>query len=422
MDAELALDSPVIRRLCRYLSERSPQPTVAVEGVSHVVIYVNPAFARFVGRERSELVGRPFEEAVPEGAANGCAALLDRVFTTGTHEVLVEQEHRQSQPGSSYWSYAVWAILGADERPAGVLIQVADSTVTAVFRRRAAEMNEALVLSSVRQHELTAAAEMLNVKLQETQDRLEARVAERTAELAALNAALRTEIETREAAEADRRELINRLATVQEDERRHISRNLHDQMGQLLTALGLGLKALETASQGPAPVQPYLSFLRDLTNQIGREFHQLALDLRPTALDDLGLQSALANYAETWSTRTGIEVDYQFIGPDDVRLPAKVETALYRVVQEAMTNVLRHAGARRVSIVLQFSPGQAVAVIEDDGIGFDAEATTAKAGDRGRLGLIGMQERMAQIGGTLTLESAPSRGTTVIAGVPIPAQ
>jgi diguanylate cyclase (GGDEF)-like protein len=139
-------------RLCRYFSERSPQPLVAVEGATHAVRYCNPAFARLAGRSSDELIGRAFAVAVPEGVGNGCLATLDRVFRTGRPESLAEQEHRQSPPAQ--WSYAAWAILGADGRPAGVMVQVTDATEAASFRRRAVEMNEALVVSSVRQHEL----------------------------------------------------------------------------------------------------------------------------------------------------------------------------------------------------------------------------------------------------------------------------
>jgi PAS domain S-box-containing protein len=170
MDATFERDAgkhiPPIQRFCGYLSERSPQPMVAVEGTTHVVIYLNPAFARLVGRERKELVGRPFAEAVPEGDENGCLGLLDRVFRTGSPENLAEQEHRHTSPGPVYWSYAVWAILGEDERPAGVMIQVTDATETAVYRRQAMAMNEALLVSAARQHELAAAAESLSARLQ----------------------------------------------------------------------------------------------------------------------------------------------------------------------------------------------------------------------------------------------------------------
>jgi len=150
-------------RLSRYFSELSPQPMVAVEGTTHSVRHANEAFARLAGKKRTELIGRPFAEVVPEGENNGCLALLDRVYRTGTPENLIEQEHSQTPP--AYWSYAVWAILGSDDHAAGVMIQVTDVTETAIFRRQATEMNEALVLSSVRQHELTEAAEKLNTSL-----------------------------------------------------------------------------------------------------------------------------------------------------------------------------------------------------------------------------------------------------------------
>jgi PAS domain S-box-containing protein len=415
MGAELRIDAaertPDILRFCRYLSERSSQPMVVVEGTTHIVSYLNPAFARLVQRERKDLIGRPFAEAVPEGAENECLALLDRVFRTGTPENLAEQEHRQAQPRTVYWSYAVWAVLGADERPTGVMVQVTDSTETALFRREAAAMNQALLVSGTRQHELAAAAESLN-------DQLEGRVAERTAELAAANASLRAEIGMREVAEADRRELLRLLGTAQEDERRRLARDLHDQMGQHLTALGLGLKVVKDATPDPSPSRDRLQGLQALTDLIGREIHNLALELRPTALDDHGLESALSNYAEGWAERSGIEVDFHGIGLEGDRLPSQVETALYRVVQEALTNVLKHAAARRVSVVIQRAKGQVTAVIEDDGRGFDADSITGS--DDRRLGLLGMRERVGLLGGSLTIEPGANRGTTVIARVPLP--
>ena len=144
-------------RLCRYFSELSPQPMVAVEGTTHVVRHLNAAFARLVGKEATELLGRPFAEAVPEGEENGCLSLFDRVYRTGRPEILVEQEHSHTPP--MYWSYSVWAVLGADERPVGIIIQVTDVTETAIFRRQVTAMNEQLLISATRQHELTESAE-----------------------------------------------------------------------------------------------------------------------------------------------------------------------------------------------------------------------------------------------------------------------
>jgi PAS domain S-box-containing protein len=139
---------------------------VAVEGITHVVIYLNPAFARLVGRDGKVLIGRPFAEAVPEGDENGCLSLLDRVFRTGSPEGLAEQEHRQTQSKPVYWSYSVWAILGDNERPAGVMIQVTDSTETALFRRRSVAMNEALLVSATQQHQLAEEGRTLSSRLQ----------------------------------------------------------------------------------------------------------------------------------------------------------------------------------------------------------------------------------------------------------------
>jgi PAS domain S-box-containing protein len=138
--------------LCRYFSQQSPEPMVAVEGPTHIVRYVNPAFSRLVNKSKDELLGRSFADAVPESSKNHCQAVLDRVFRTGKPECLDEQEHREQS--LAFWSYSMWAIVGDDNNPAGVMVHVTDATAAAVFRRQAVAMNEALVLSSVEQHEL----------------------------------------------------------------------------------------------------------------------------------------------------------------------------------------------------------------------------------------------------------------------------
>jgi PAS domain S-box-containing protein len=250
--------------------------------------------------------------------------------------------------------------------------------------------------------------------LRQAHDQLEARVDERTAELARLNEALTAEVAGHRQAETARLEVLRRLATAQEAERHRLARELHDQMGQHLTALGLGLKASRDATPEASPAAAILRQLQDLSDLMGREVHQLALELRPTALDDLGLHTALENYVESWSEQSRVEADFQSAGMDGARLPAAIETALFRVVQEALTNVRKHAQCKRVSVILRRAPLEALAVVEDDGRGFDAEAPPA-----GRLGLLGMGERLALVGGTLVVESAPEKGTTVFARVPL---
>ncbi|MGH7958089.1 MAG: PAS domain-containing sensor histidine kinase [Opitutaceae bacterium] len=255
-------------------------------------------------------------------------------------------------------------------------------------------------------------------ELRRHRNHLEIRVQERTAALDAVNGALRDEIIERQRAEASRQELQRQLASAQEDERRRISRELHDEIGQHLTALMLGLKSLETIS-GEPPAQATLASLQTITETVGKRIHDLALELRPTALDDLGLLRTLSNYIEQWSATSKIEVDFHSTGWANDRLPPSIETAAYRIVQEALTNVLKHADASRVSIIVERRPEQVTLIIEDDGKGFDPD-TIPRYPQSKRLGLLGMEERAALMDGEVKLESAPGQGTTVFVRIPLP--
>ncbi len=142
--------------------------------------------------------------------------------------------------------------------------------------------------------------------------------------------------------------------------------------------------------------------------------HRQAWQLRSAELDDMGLEIALGHYTGDWSAQTGVPVDFQAVRWEDTRADPATETTLYRVVQEALINVARHAGASQVSVVLERSAGGVPVIIEDDGKGLETDS-----GDNGRLGLLGMRERMALVNGTLEVESAPNSGTTVFARVPV---
>ncbi|WP_437805144.1 GAF domain-containing protein [Sorangium sp. So ce1078] len=249
--------------------------------------------------------------------------------------------------------------------------------------------------------------------LRRARDELEARVAERTAELARANEQLRAEVRQRQRAEDVRTDLLRKIARAQEDERRRVARDLHDSVGQLLAGLSLAVKAVSGRDLLPPPATARLAEVQRLADELGRQVHALAVQLRPTALDDLGLTAALGHLVGEWSAQTKVPVDFQTVGLDGERLPAEAETALYRVVQEALTNVAKHARARQVSVVVGRHDGHATAVVEDDGLGFDPEAPGS-----GRLGLVGMRERVALAGGELDVESSPGAGTTVIARVP----
>ncbi len=257
-------------------------------------------------------------------------------------------------------------------------------------------------------------------RLQHAHDALEARVQERTSDLAEANAVLHAQIGERERAEQARQLLLRQIVTAQEEERRRISRELHDQMGQDLTVLMLGLKALRDAAPGDSSLHERVEPLQSLATRIGREVRTLALQLRPSALDELGLIATLTNDVEQWSARTLIAVDFHTTGLESQRLPSAIETALYRLAQEALTNILKHAQATSVSLIIERRVDAIHMIVEDNGLGFDVAAVRDRAHIEHRLGLVGMDERVAQLGGVLTLESAPGSGTAVFIRIPLP--
>ena len=229
----------------------------------------------------------------------------------------------------------------------------------------------------------------------------------------------RTE-EAREQLLKDRKQLLSRLVTAQEEERRRIARELHDQLGQQITALMLGIKLLKDSGYCQPQAAEHLNRLQEYADQLGREVHNIAWELRPTALDDLGLQTALGNYLEKWSERSGKKVELHTSGLNGHRLSAQIETTLYRVIQEALTNVLKHARAATVSLILERRNNHVRAIIEDDGCGFDVEAVMSAPESERKLGLLGMRERLALVFGTLEIESTPGAGTTLFVRIPTP--
>jgi len=231
------------------------------------------------------------------------------------------------------------------------------------------------------------------------------------------------DIDTAKQAEMERIKLLRRLSVAEENERRRIARELHDQIGQSVTGMLLGLKNLEH-SIGPGIDRSRadrILWLQTLANEIGRDLHRVATDLRPTALDDLGLHDAVKALCSEWGRRFHIKVDLQILGtPDPV--PPDIEIAIYRAIQEALTNVLKHASARNVSVVIDQRPRELRALVEDDGVGFSPEAAApseyeGSASDR--LGLSGMRERLSLIGGKIVIESEPGVGTTLFISVPL---
>ena len=207
--------------------------------------------------------------------------------------------------------------------------------------------------------------------------------------------------------------LSRRLVEIQETERRFISRELHDQAGQTLTSLMLGLGALEQSADQPQDVRTRVTELKRLVDSVLEDLHRLAVNLRPASLDHLGLIPALGQLIRSFSQSSTLQIRFKAVGIcEDDRLPQDVETTLYRIAQESLTNVVRHAAAQCADIVLERRGNLTRILIEDDGRGFDTEQTQR------RLGLLGMAERAEMMGGRLTVESIPGRGTTLVVEVP----
>jgi PAS domain S-box-containing protein len=253
-------------------------------------------------------------------------------------------------------------------------------------------------------------------ELRRAHDDLEVRVEERTMKL-------QKEVARRKEWETQRTHLIQRIVQVQEAERGRISRELHDNLSQHATAIMLSLHMLKD-SQKPSAEEQHDNAeqwvrLQHQMEELVNMAHRLAWELRPAELDNIGLDAALRQYVKDWE-RNGIAVDFvsRIPGEQQVKketgITSDAETALYRVVQEALTNVLRHAGASQVAVVLERGTKFVTVIIEDNGRGFEIEAASLSI----RLGLRGMQERMELVGGTLEIESSPGEGTTVYARVP----
>jgi signal transduction histidine kinase len=206
------------------------------------------------------------------------------------------------------------------------------------------------------------------------------------------------------------RDTVRRVVDAQESERRRLALELHDETGQALTSILLGVSSIRAAADAEEAERAE-GAVRGLVVQALQDVRALAVELRPAALDDFGLGPAIERLGETFAERSGIETVVQ--ANLEQRLPPEVEITIYRVVQEALTNIVKHSGAQHVSIVISSRDGGVAATIDDDGLGFDSSKVRSDA-----LGLLGMRERLALVGGTLEVESAAGSGTTIAAQVP----
>jgi signal transduction histidine kinase len=273
------------------------------------------------------------------------------------------------------------------------------------------------------QYQITQRQQAENA-LQLANEELETKVQKRTLELAQINEELKNEIAERKRAEEIQLKTQERLQTLsgklieaQETERRSLARELHDEIGQALTAVKINLQTIQYSSataQTASPLQESISIVEVALQQV----RSLSLDLRPSLLDDLGLIVALRWYVDRQTQRAGIIGEFIAL-PLETKLLPNLETTCFRIVQEALTNIVRHAKAQRVTIELWQQETHLHLDIWDDGIGFDVEAAREKATRGGSLGLLGMEERVSLVGGRIEIKSVHQQGTKIHAYFPL---
>ena len=246
--------------------------------------------------------------------------------------------------------------------------------------------------------------------LSEANTGLEARVAVRTHEL-------QEEVSRRALAQEHVTRLMQKLVSSQEEQRARIARDLHDQLGQQLTTLRLTLERLRNHLHSTGPIDEDVEHALTLTRQIDTEVDFLAWELRPAILDDLGLAAALPQFVGDWSAHYHIPTEVRASGLANVHAPREVEVTFYRIAQEALNNIVKHAHASRADVILEARDGSLVLMIEDDGVGFEAMSPDPAHG----IGLLGMRERASLVGATLEVESSPGNGTSIFIRYPLAA-
>ncbi len=216
-----------------------------------------------------------------------------------------------------------------------------------------------------------------------------------------------------------RLQLLQQFEAVKDAERQRLSRELHDQIGQDLIALSLGIRSLKKEMLDAPDALAQLEQLQEMVSRLDQRVHDFAWELRPLILDDLGLVAAIDTLIEKWSVKNAVASDFQCSGIENLKLPINVENGLYRIVQEALTNISKHAEANSVTVTVQFQSGALLVVISDDGQGFDVAAIRKMARNGKSFGLLGMLERAELIGGALDISSTINYGTSIKVSIPL---
>jgi PAS domain S-box-containing protein len=344
----------------RTMVEGAPNAMIMADGRGRIVL-VNAQAERLFGYGREELAGQPVEILVPQAVRGGHAALRDGYQR--------EPQLRSMGVGRD--------LHGVRKDGREIPVEIGLNPITTSEGR--------MVLASI------------------------------------IDITERRQAEAREREYMDElRHMSQQLLDAQETERRAIARELHDEVGQSLTATRLTLRDLEQQAAG-GPLAPRLGDASNIVADLLAKVRQMSLDLHPSVLDDLGLAAALRWCVRTRAGNSGLDVQFE-LPPELPRFTGMAEITLFRVFQEALSNVLKHAGAKSVRVTLRHVDGSLELHLKDDGRGFDAEAARKHALSGKSLGMVGMEERVRLAGGKIRVESAPGRGTGIRVSLPVTAR
>jgi PAS domain S-box-containing protein len=372
VERRLRAEADLERNRLRESFTLAPAAMALLSGPDHRFTFLNSGFLALVGRQTdTQILGKTVRDAFPELEGQGFDELLKHVFETG--EPFLEQERkvqlwRQGKMETIFATFSCHAMRNVDGDIEGILLHAVDVTAEVLARTN-----------------------------------LEARVQERTAELSEAEERLRV--------------LSGRLLQAQDDERRRLARELHDSAGQMLAALKMNLVPLE---QGIAAQNPRLGQLAangiELVDELSKELRTMSYLLHPPLLDEAGLPSALRWYVEGFSQRSGIEVALE-VDSELPRLSREVETTIFRIVQESLTNIHRHSGSKTASLHISHDPARTRVEIRDEGRGMEGDGSRAKGPVRVGVGIQGMQERVRQLRGQFQIQTGKN-GTGVIVVLP----
>ena len=381
---------------------------ILVTDVDLTIVYFNKWFARNLRTETTSLLGSNLFDVFPELRTRG----FDRYYRdalSGQTRILSHRFHQ--------YLFAMES-TGAGAAPA----QMQQSARISPLVSAKMVIGTISVVEDVSERVVREAE--LNFQIEERNRLLESEISAR--ELAEENERLKDtfdalKIEGAQLLELGRERdmLMHRIIVGQEEERKRIARNIHDHLGQQLTALRFALSFINQHSPDESQVRESINRAQSIAESLDREVSYLAWELRPAEIDDIGLVEALETLIREWTNHYGIKAKFYCSGLADTRLSQDTEINLYRIVQEALTNITKHAKADRVVVFLEKRGDQIVMIVEDNGIGFDVAAKQSlSAVDRG-MGIFGMYERAALVNGKLEIESRSSTGTSIFARVPI---